>query len=44
MNSSISSTACSSPNNDSIEKIIKNDTVRYRRKGKIYILISFILL
>ena len=34
MNSSIPSTACSSPNNDSVEKMIKNDTVRYKRKGK----------
>jgi len=33
MNSSIPSTTCSSPNNDSVEKVIKNDSIRYRRKG-----------
>eukprot|EP00331_Platyophrya_macrostoma_P013934 CAMPEP_0176428472 /NCGR_PEP_ID=MMETSP0127-20121128/13169_1 /TAXON_ID=938130 /ORGANISM="Platyophrya macrostoma, Strain WH" /LENGTH=362 /DNA_ID=CAMNT_0017810159 /DNA_START=17 /DNA_END=1105 /DNA_ORIENTATION=+ len=33
MPNSISSTTCSSPTNDSVEKIIKNDSVRYKRKG-----------
>jgi len=28
-----SSTACSSPSNDTVEKVLKNDTVRYVRKG-----------
>ena len=28
-----SSTACSSPTNDTVEKVFKNDTVRYVRKG-----------
>lgn len=32
MNSNLS-TACSSPNNDSVERIIRNDQVRYQRKG-----------
>ena len=32
-NSSFASTTCSSPQNDSVEKIIKNDSVRYKRKG-----------
>jgi methylsterol monooxygenase/4-alpha-methyl-delta7-sterol-4alpha-methyl oxidase len=36
------STACSTPTNDSVEKVIKNDSVRYRRKG--YGLISAILI
>merc|ERR1712054_101738 len=41
-NNSAPSTACSSPSNDSVEKIFKNDSVRYRRKG--YGLISAILI
>lgn len=32
---SAGSTACSSPNNQTVQKIIKNDTVRYRRKGNL---------
>eukprot|EP01016_Furgasonia_blochmanni_P011991 TRINITY_DN1564_c0_g4_i4.p1 TRINITY_DN1564_c0_g4~~TRINITY_DN1564_c0_g4_i4.p1 ORF type:complete len:420 (-),score=102.95 TRINITY_DN1564_c0_g4_i4:330-1520(-) len=39
---SVPSTTCSSPTNDSFEKVIKNDTVRYRRKG--YGLISAVLI
>lgn len=42
MPSSLSSTVCSTPTNDSVEKVIKNDTVRYQRKG--YGLFSAILL
>ncbi|KAL4448686.1 hypothetical protein ABPG74_012775 [Tetrahymena malaccensis] len=33
MPSSISDTTCSTPENDTVERIIKNDTVRYVRKG-----------
>jgi len=33
MTSSTPSTTCSSPNNDSVEKVIKNDSIRYQRKG-----------
>lgn len=39
---SIPSTACSTPTTDSVEKIIKNDTIRYKRKG--YGLISATLI
>jgi len=42
MHSSLSSTVCSTPTNDSVEKIIKNDSIRYQRKG--YGLISATLL
>lgn len=28
-----SSTACSNPDNDTVERVLKNDTVRYARKG-----------
>lgn len=33
MSSSHSDTTCSTPENDTVERIIKNDTVRYVRKG-----------
>jgi len=42
MPNSISSTVCSTPTNDSVEKVIKNDTIRYQRKG--YGLISAVLI
>eukprot|EP01017_Pseudomicrothorax_dubius_P014482 TRINITY_DN1689_c0_g1_i1.p1 TRINITY_DN1689_c0_g1~~TRINITY_DN1689_c0_g1_i1.p1 ORF type:complete len:369 (+),score=62.86 TRINITY_DN1689_c0_g1_i1:2-1108(+) len=43
-NNSISSTTCSTPTNDSVQKVIKNDTVRYRRKGYGLISASLIVL
>jgi len=42
MHSSLTSTVCSTPTNDSVEKVIKNDTIRYQRKG--YGLISAFLI
>jgi methylsterol monooxygenase/4-alpha-methyl-delta7-sterol-4alpha-methyl oxidase len=42
MHSSLSSTGCSTPTNDSVHNVIKNDTIRYSRKG--YGLISAFLL
>jgi methylsterol monooxygenase/4-alpha-methyl-delta7-sterol-4alpha-methyl oxidase len=40
--SPVNSTACSSPNNGTVEKIILNDSVRYRRKG-IGLLVSILI-
>jgi sterol desaturase/sphingolipid hydroxylase (fatty acid hydroxylase superfamily) len=41
---SVSSTTCSNPQNDTLEKVIENDKVRYVRKGYGLITASVIVL
>lgn len=36
MNSSLLDTECSTPDNDTVEKIVKNDARRYVKKGTTY--------
>lgn len=42
--SNLSATTCSSPTNNTVEKVIKNDTVRYVRKGYGIIFASLVFL